>query len=87
MVMNLFQLKLLEEHKKYDMPLGWFLPNDGYGCGYGQESTQDGNVANLKQFADEAISKGVQTGLWTQSNYIQQIHQTQNQMNEIWIKR
>lgn len=59
---------LLEEHKKYDMPLGWFLPNDGYGCGYGQESTQDGNVANLKQFADEAISKGVQTGLWTQSN-------------------
>ncbi len=69
MVMNLFSAKsLLEEHKKYDMPLGWFLPNDGYGCGYGQESTQDGNVANLKQFADEAISKGVQTGLWTQSN-------------------
>ena len=19
-----------------DMPFGWFLPNDGYGCGYGQ---------------------------------------------------
>ena len=59
---------LLEEYKSYDMPLGWFLPNDGYGCGYGQETTQDGNIANLKQFADDAISKGVQTGLWTQSN-------------------
>ncbi len=59
---------MIEEYKKYDMPFGWFLPNDGYGCGYGQEDTQDGNISNLKQFADEAISRGVQTGLWTQSN-------------------
>ncbi|WP_278567556.1 discoidin domain-containing protein [Amedibacillus dolichus] len=59
---------ILDEYKTYDMPVGWFLPNDGYGCGYGQASTQDGNIANLKQFADESIAKGVQTGLWTQSN-------------------
>lgn len=59
---------LLDEYQSKDMPLGWFAPNDGYGCGYGQESTQDGNIANLKKFADDAISKGVQTGLWTQSN-------------------
>ena len=50
------------------MPLGWFLPNDGYGCGYGQTDSQAGDIENLKDFADYAISKGVQTGLWTQSN-------------------
>ena len=27
---------ILNEYKTYDMPFGWFLPNDGYGCGYGQ---------------------------------------------------
>ena len=51
-----------------DMPLGWFLPNDGYGAGYGQESTLDGNIQNLKSFGDYARSKGVEIGLWTQSD-------------------
>lgn len=59
---------LINDYQKYDMPLGWFAPNDGYGCGYGQEDTQAGNIENLRQFADYAISRGVQTGLWTQSN-------------------
>ena len=27
---------VLREYQKYDMPLGFFLPNDGYGAGYGQ---------------------------------------------------
>ena len=27
---------VIDGHVKYDFPLGWFLPNDGYGCGYGQ---------------------------------------------------
>lgn len=27
---------VIEGHENEDMPLGWFLPNDGYGCGYGQ---------------------------------------------------
>ena len=26
----------LNAYQDYDMPLGYFLPNDGYGCGYGQ---------------------------------------------------
>ena len=50
------------------MPLGWFLPNDGYGAGYGQESTLDGNIENLKQFGDYARKHGVEIGLWTQSD-------------------
>ena len=51
-----------------DMPLGWILPNDGYGAGYGQTETLDGNILNLKEFGDYARSKGVEIGLWTQSD-------------------
>lgn len=53
------------------MPLGWFLPNDGYGAGYGQDSTLDGNIQNLKLFGDYARKHGVEIGLWTQSDCIQ----------------
>ncbi len=60
--------QIIEDHEDNDMPLGWFLPNDGYGCGYGQTDSQAGDIENLGNFADYAISKGVQTGLWTQSN-------------------
>ena len=51
-----------------DMPFGWFLPNDGYACGYGQAETLEGNVQNLKEFGDYARAKGVEIGLWTESN-------------------
>lgn len=74
--------QVIDNYEKYDMPLGWFLPNDGYGCGYGQNGYQKtggvgsqerlaaiaANVDNLKKFTDYANSKGVNTGLWTQSN-------------------
>ncbi len=74
---------VIDGHEQYDMPLGWFLPNDGYGCGYGQNGYYqakdrqtttdamtkaiDANVANLQSFTDYAESKGVRTGLWTQA--------------------
>ena len=78
---------VVDEYQDMDMPFGYILPNDGYGCGYGQNGYQktggvdkDGNssaerlqavadnVQNLKEFSDYAKSKGVATGLWTQSN-------------------
>ncbi|HBN47318.1 MAG TPA: alpha-xylosidase, partial [Prevotella sp.] len=59
---------VIDRYNAADMPLGWVLPNDGYGAGYGQTSTLDGNIANLKSFGDYARSKGVEIGLWTQSN-------------------
>lgn len=77
---------VIDQYEEFDMPLGFFLPNDGYGAGYGQNgynmtggvnadgtssaariAAVDANVANLKEFADYAKSKGVETGLWTQS--------------------
>lgn len=38
-----------------DMPSGWFLPNDGYGCGYTQ----------LPQVVTDLAARGFKTGLWT----------------------
>lgn len=58
----------IDRYLDNDMPLGWFLPNDGYGAGYGQTETLEGNVQNLKEFGDYARSKGVEIGLWTQSD-------------------
>ena len=58
---------VVDRYAAHDMPLGWILPNDGYGAGYGQTPTLEGNVANLKEFGDYARSKGVEIGLWTQS--------------------
>lgn len=59
---------VIDRYEAYDMPLGWLLPNDGYGAGYGQTETLDGNIQNLKSLTDYAHKKGVEIGLWTQSD-------------------
>lgn len=59
---------VIDRYKAHDMPFGWILPNDGYGAGYGQASSLDGNIQNLKDFGDYARENGVQIGLWTQSD-------------------
>lgn len=59
---------VIDRYNAHNMPLGWVLPNDGYGAGYGQTSSLEGNVENLKQFGDYARQHGVEIGLWTQSD-------------------
>lgn len=59
---------VIDRYHHYNMPLGWILPNDGYGAGYGQTGTLDSNLLNLKEFGDYARVHGVQLGLWTQSD-------------------
>lgn len=59
---------VIDRYKKNDMPFGWILPNDGYGAGYGQTETLDGNIQNLKSLGDYAHKNGVEIGLWTQSD-------------------
>lgn len=59
---------VIDRYKNHDMPLGWILPNDGYGAGYGQTETLDGNIQNLKNLGDYARKNGVEIGLWTQSD-------------------
>ncbi|QQL46415.1 DUF5110 domain-containing protein [Sulfuriroseicoccus oceanibius] len=58
----------VERYEDHDMPLGWFLPNDGYGAGYGQTDTLEGNIENLREFGEWARERGVEIGLWTQSD-------------------
>lgn len=59
---------VIDRYNAHDMPFGWILPNDGYGAGYGQTETIDGNIQNLKSLGDYAREKGVEIGLWTQSD-------------------
>ncbi|MBP2471567.1 alpha-glucosidase (family GH31 glycosyl hydrolase) [Crossiella equi] len=48
-------LKYADQARAADFPAGWFLPNDGYGCGYTDLS---GTIKSLRD-------KGFHTGLWT----------------------
>lgn len=45
------------KYREHDMPGGWILPNDGYGCGY---TDLEGVVKGLKKY-------GFRTGLWTEN--------------------
>ncbi|MGN0233196.1 MAG: TIM-barrel domain-containing protein [Bacteroidaceae bacterium] len=58
----------IDRYLDNDYPLGWFLPNDGYGAGYGQTGSLEGNIQNLKEFGEYARKRGVEIGLWTQSD-------------------
>ncbi|MGH3735024.1 MAG: RICIN domain-containing protein [Micromonosporaceae bacterium] len=48
-------VKYADEARSKDMPSGWFLPNDGYGCGY----------TNLQSTVTALHQRGFHTGLWT----------------------
>ncbi|MTV36886.1 TIM-barrel domain-containing protein [Duganella radicis] len=45
------------KYREHDMPGGWILPNDGYGCGY---SSLPETVQGLARY-------GFRTGLWTEN--------------------
>ncbi|WP_018566537.1 NPCBM/NEW2 domain-containing protein [Streptomyces sp. PsTaAH-124] len=53
---TLDSLKVADDYAKNDMPLGWMLVNDGYGCGY----------ENLAETAKGLNSRKMQMGLWTE---------------------
>ncbi|KAJ0171814.1 hypothetical protein K1T71_012577 [Dendrolimus kikuchii] len=61
---------MIDRYKMHNMPLGWFLPNDGYGSGYGQTETLDGDIKNLEEFQLYAKENGVEVALWTESKLI-----------------
>lgn len=58
---------MIDRYKRNDMPLGWFVPNDGYGSGYGQTESLEGDLENLKKFVEYANENGVEVALWTES--------------------
>ena len=59
----------------YDMPRGWMLINDGYGCGYGEGPADfPHNITDLTTVVQQLHSHGITTGLWTSTGmpYIKQ---------------
>ena len=48
--------KVADVYRANDMPGGWILPNDGYGCGY----------TDLEYTVQELHKRGFYTGLWTE---------------------
>lgn len=57
-----------KEYQDHDMPVGWFLPNDGYGCGYGKSTDADENISELREFVEKAKEYGFVSGLWTEND-------------------
>ncbi|MCL2919385.1 NPCBM/NEW2 domain-containing protein [Shewanella litorisediminis] len=45
-----------KKYREHDMPGGWILPNDGYGCGY----------TDLPRVVEGLAKYGFRTGLWTE---------------------
>jgi alpha-glucosidase (family GH31 glycosyl hydrolase) len=48
---------IADKYVANDMPRGWILPNDGYGCGY----------TKLDSVVKELGKRGFHTGLWTEN--------------------
>jgi hypothetical protein len=46
-----------KQYRAHNMPGGWILPNDGYGCGY----------TNLPEVVKGLAKYGFRTGLWTEN--------------------
>ncbi|MBN8887193.1 MAG: NPCBM/NEW2 domain-containing protein [Rudaea sp.] len=46
-----------KKYREFDMPGGWILPNDGYGCGY----------SDLPKVVEGLAKYGFKTGLWTEN--------------------
>ncbi len=46
-----------KKYREFDMPGGWILPNDGYGCGY----------TDLQKVVQGLAKYGFKTGLWTEN--------------------
>lgn len=53
--------EIADKYREYDLPGGWILPNDGYGCGY----------TDLDSVVSELHDRGFYTGLWTENGVSQ----------------
>ncbi|WP_051939818.1 TIM-barrel domain-containing protein [Phaeacidiphilus oryzae] len=60
-------VKVADQYKAQQMPLGWMLVNDGYGCGY----------ENLQQTGEGLRGDDAQLGLWTQNGLPNQAAEVQ----------
>eukprot|EP00929_Paragymnodinium_shiwhaense_P118308 TRINITY_DN90248_c0_g1_i1.p1 TRINITY_DN90248_c0_g1~~TRINITY_DN90248_c0_g1_i1.p1 ORF type:complete len:810 (-),score=176.41 TRINITY_DN90248_c0_g1_i1:293-2722(-) len=55
-----------DKYRELDIPGSWFLPNDGYGCGFGVgPSTFPSDFKVLDAVVAELKQRGFETGLWS----------------------
>lgn len=53
-----------------DMPVGWMLINDGYGCGYGKgPEAFPTSLPALEQVSVKLAGSGIVTGLWSSTDF------------------
>jgi alpha-glucosidase len=59
-------IAVAQEYNANDMPHGWMLVNDGYGCGYGEgPAVFPSNLTDLTYVVAQLHEQGMYTGLWT----------------------
>ena len=55
-----------DEYRAHDIPASWFLPNDGYGCGFGVGGDKfPKNFTELDATVAALHERGFETGLWS----------------------
>jgi alpha-glucosidase (family GH31 glycosyl hydrolase) len=75
--------KVADKYRANDMPGGWILPNDGYGCGY----------TDLEPTIQELHKRGFYTGLWTEkgldriANEVSQMGSRVMKLDVAWVGR
>ena len=59
-------ISIADEYVANDIPVGWMLVNDGYGCGYGEGDAKfPSNLTDLTYVFSELRKRGLYGGLWT----------------------
>ena len=60
-------ISIAERYRALDIPGAWILPNDGYGCGYGQGSAPKfpNNITVLADVGKQLKKRGFEVGLWS----------------------
>ena len=59
-------IAVADEYVRNDIPVGWMLVNDGYGCGYGEgDAVFPANLTDLAYVFAELHKRGLYGGLWT----------------------
>ena len=59
---------IADGYVEHEMPLGWMLVNDGYGCGY----------EDLPETGDMLHERGAELGLWTESDLTNQEYEVES---------
>ncbi|KAJ3070205.1 hypothetical protein HDU98_006747 [Podochytrium sp. JEL0797] len=62
-----YTTEIADGYVQNDMPVGWLLVNDGYGCGY----------ENLPETAQVLAERNISMGLWTESDLTNQPYEVQ----------